>query len=206
MATNSMQEIESGTGAPSHYQESTRLLRELHFLMAEGKGDTDEADRVRDLMDDHWYHLSDQEIRRVRGLSADLYTLSDPPPPRKQLTQQEIEEFNRLAPTALHDKDWDQLLELLRDHPHPLAADSVAIIRAVCWNNLGDRETSFLFLERGITLNPQHLDSLMPCMETLFRSELSQSINSLDDSFRPSQSHPTVSTGKQDGKIGPEVI
>jgi hypothetical protein len=205
MATDAVKEIDRGDGTSSHYQEYVKLLTKLHFLMAEGNGDTEEADQLRDLMDDPWYQMSPQEVHRAEGLSADLYTLVDPPAPVQHVDQQEIDEFHRLASSALHDKDWDQMLELLREHPHPFAADSVAIIRAVCWNNLGDRETSFLFLKRGITLNPQHLDSLMPYMETLFRSEMSQSINSLDDSFRSSQSHPAVSTGKQDEKMGPEV-
>src|SRR5262245_56318392 len=115
MASSDVNEAESGKSTLSHYQESIRLLRELHFLMAEGKGDTEEADRVRDLMDDHWYHLSPQEVRRIEGLSADLYTLVDPPPPPQQLTRAEVDEFDRRAGAAWNNREWDRVLELLRE-------------------------------------------------------------------------------------------
>src|SRR5438105_3018253 len=112
MAVDSQKDLESGKGTPSHYRESVKLLRELHFLMAAGKSETDEADRVRDLMDDHWYQLSPQEIRRIEGLSADLYTLVDPPLPPQQLDQREIDEFNQPSATAAKNNDWDRVLEL----------------------------------------------------------------------------------------------
>jgi hypothetical protein len=154
MTIDSLTEIESGSGkgTPSHYRESVRLLRELHFLMAEGKSETDEADRVRDLMDDHWYRMSPDEIRRVEGLSADLYTLVDPPPPPQQFDQQATDETCRLIEDAWSNQDWDRILELLRDRPHPYPPDRVAFLRAGCWENLGDLETSRLFLERAVSL------------------------------------------------------
>ena len=45
--------------------------------VAAGKGDTDEADTVRDEMDLPWRALSRKEIARLDGLSADLYMLED---------------------------------------------------------------------------------------------------------------------------------
>jgi hypothetical protein len=80
MRVVSLNEIGSSKGTSSHFRESVRLLKELHFLMAEGKSETNEADRLRDLMDEHWYSMSPEEVGRVRGLSADLYTLVDHPP------------------------------------------------------------------------------------------------------------------------------
>jgi hypothetical protein len=135
-----------------------KLLRELHFLMAEGKSETDEADRVRDLMDEHWYQMSPEVIRRVEGLSADLYTLTDPLPPPRELTQQEIDEFNQLSGTAARNHDWDRVLELLRDRPHPYPPDQVAFLRGRCWEHLGDLETARLFLERAVALSPDNAD------------------------------------------------
>jgi hypothetical protein len=81
MPVDILRETESGPGLRSPFQEYVRLLRELHRLIAEGKGDSDEAEQLRDLMDDPWDRMSPEEIRRVRGLSADLYTLTDPQPP-----------------------------------------------------------------------------------------------------------------------------
>ena len=46
MAIDCLKEIDNhGKGTSFHFRESVRLLRELHFLMAEGKSETEEADR-----------------------------------------------------------------------------------------------------------------------------------------------------------------
>jgi hypothetical protein len=177
MTIDSPTQNESGQGIPSHYQESVRLLRELHLLMAEGKSETDEADQVRDLMDDHWYQMSPEEIRRVEGLSADLDTLTDPPPPPRQLTRQENDEFNQLFDTAAQNDAWDRVLELLRDRPHPYPPEQIAFLRARCWENLGDLETARLFLEKAVALSPDNADYRSALME--IRSRLGRSVLAL---------------------------
>ena len=160
MTVDSLNEIDSGKGTSSHFGVSVRLLKELHFLMAEGKSETDEADRVRDLMDEHWYSMSPDEIRRVRGLSADLYTLVDSPLPPEQVAQSEIDEFNQLSANAVKNEDWDRVLELFREHPHSHPPHSVAFIRALAWDKLGDLETSLLFLGRALSLCPNNFEYL----------------------------------------------
>src|SRR5579871_6765907 len=60
-----------------HFVQHEGLLRQLHHLMASGRGDTDEAEAVRCDMDTSWRHLSREEIARLKGLSADLYMLED---------------------------------------------------------------------------------------------------------------------------------
>jgi tetratricopeptide (TPR) repeat protein len=164
MAVDSDTENESDQATPTHYQESVRLLRELHSLMAQGNSETDEADRVRDLMDDHWYQMSPVQIRRVEGLSADLYTLTDLLPPPQQLTQQAIDEFQHLSSTAVRNEDWERLLELLRDRGLPYPPDRVAFLRARCWENLGDLETALLFLEKALALSPDDAEYRLALM------------------------------------------
>ena len=63
MAVDSLKEMESGQGLRSPFREYVRLLRELHRLIAEGKGDSDEAEELRDLMDDRWDQMSPLEWR-----------------------------------------------------------------------------------------------------------------------------------------------
>ncbi|MGP0065869.1 MAG: tetratricopeptide repeat protein [Isosphaeraceae bacterium] len=160
MTVDSLNEIDRSKGSSSHFRESVRLLKDLHFLIAEGKSETDEADRVRDLMDEHWYSMSLDEIRRVEGLSADLYTLADPAPPPQQVAQSDIDEFNQLSANAVKVGDWDRVLELLRERPHPHPPHKVAYIRALAWYKLGDLETSLLFLARAVTLCPGNFEYL----------------------------------------------
>ena len=160
MAIDCLNGAMTGDRASAPYQEYMRLLRDLHVLIAKGRGDSDEADRLRDLMDDPWYQMRPEEIRRVRGLSADLYTLVDPLPLPTQVAQSEIDGSNQLSANAVKEEDWDHVLELLRERPHPHPLHKVAYIRALAWFKLGDLETSLLFLERAVSLNPNNFEYL----------------------------------------------
>jgi len=55
-----------------HYARYVELLSQLHALLREGKGDTAEADALRDQMDEPWSHLTEQEIAQARLLSAKM--------------------------------------------------------------------------------------------------------------------------------------
>jgi tetratricopeptide (TPR) repeat protein len=181
MATDCLTEKATRETASSPLREYVRLLRNLHALIAQGKGDSGEADQLRDLMDDPWYQMSPDEIRRVRGLSADLYTLVDPPSPPQAADPREIAETCRLVEAAWNNKDWDGGLELLRDRPHPYPADRVAFMRAGCWEHLGDLETSRLFLEKAVSLSPSNGYYRIGLLYTLLRlGRLTEAISLAD--------------------------
>jgi hypothetical protein len=55
-----------------HYVEYTRLLRELHALIRGGRGDSEQADEIRDAMDGPWGLLTPAEAELAKKLSADL--------------------------------------------------------------------------------------------------------------------------------------
>ena len=98
--------------SPSYLQ-YVRALRDLHALTMAGRDDSPEADAIRDGMDQPWYDLSEIEQRRIKGLSEDLYSISDPPqeplPSNPQVQGKLIE-----ATEAWQAGRWDQALELLR--------------------------------------------------------------------------------------------
>ena len=54
------------------YVRYKRLLIELHQLIADGKGDDEEAEAVRDQMDTPWYRLSSEETDHIGSLSIGL--------------------------------------------------------------------------------------------------------------------------------------
>ncbi len=45
----------------------------LHQLNLDGKGDSEEADSIRDKMDVWWYNLNPIEIAKINAFSADLH-------------------------------------------------------------------------------------------------------------------------------------
>jgi hypothetical protein len=159
---NNLKETENSQSRLSAFQDYVSLLEDLHFLIAQGKVDTDEADRLRDSMDDFWDRLNPREIQLVRGLSADLYTLVDNPAHEPRVGQDEIVETCRLVGAAWNSKDWPLVLELLRERPHPYPPSQVALMRADCWSNLGDPQTSQLFLQKALSLAPAGNSEQLP--------------------------------------------
>ena len=71
-----------------HFVEYVTLLKQLRELISEGKGESDEADRLRDRMDEPWLHLTQDEIARIDALAAGTDV---------QLTQRESEILRRMA-------------------------------------------------------------------------------------------------------------
>jgi DNA-binding CsgD family transcriptional regulator len=79
-----------------HFLEYLALLRQLHGLISEGKGESEDADRLRDRMDEPWLHLTAEDIARIDKLGAtgDLLRHADVGIP---LTQREREVLCQLA-------------------------------------------------------------------------------------------------------------
>jgi len=49
------------------------LLSKLHVLMTAGKGDDEEADKIRDAMDKPWYKMTKEEQDKVDEISVKMY-------------------------------------------------------------------------------------------------------------------------------------
>jgi tetratricopeptide (TPR) repeat protein len=141
-------------GNSAAYQQFAELLRKLHRVMSEGGGDSPEADAIRDEMDGPWYALSEEEQRRARGLSADLYTLEPESPivhPKESgIFVSDLAEKIRAARDV---RNFDRVLELLRDNPEKISADRAGMLRALCYEQLGDVESSVLFLQGAVEVS-----------------------------------------------------
>src|SRR6266566_2413562 len=113
-----------------HFVQHESLLRRLHELMAAGKGDSDEADAVRDQMDVSWRALSREEIARLDGLSADLYMLEgeevlDPASAQGWTPERLGVELG----SAWNQGEWEKVLSLLRNGPSFIPQDRIAYLR-----------------------------------------------------------------------------
>ncbi len=67
-----------------HYVRYVELLTQLHALVRVGKGDSPEADALRDEMDEPWCQLPAEETAEIRRLSAQLNSQRDVDPPRME--------------------------------------------------------------------------------------------------------------------------
>lgn len=130
-------------------QQYVDLLRALHLLISAGQGDSAEADAIRDRMDEPWRHLDEVQVNRVRGLSADLYSLEADPAHRRELavpTEEDRRKLRELS-AAKERRDHDAILRLLREVEPALEPSMVANLRGTTWLELGFPEIAALFFE-----------------------------------------------------------
>lgn len=151
------------------YLESVRLLKDLHFLMLNGKGDEEAADRIREAMDAPWHRLSPAEMARIRGLSADLYTLGEALSVATTASPIPFQAAEDLQ-AAWNAGEWDQVLVRLRGCSF-LPADKLAYYRGICWMELGDFDTAMLFFQEAYRLNPSNGQHAVAFINALVRLE-----------------------------------
>jgi tetratricopeptide (TPR) repeat protein len=151
-----------------HYVEYTRLLKELHLLAMRREADTAATEAIRDEMDLHWSELNDDEIARVKIMSADLRMIQG------KETFRQVPEHERslewLGP-RLQDaearRDWDTMLTLLRNGPVFLSRDQLASIRGQCYDKLGHPDVALLFVEFAFKFAPQNVVYLVWVVDLL---------------------------------------
>jgi tetratricopeptide (TPR) repeat protein len=140
----------------AHYREYVRLLIALHQLFLRGEAESEAADQIRDQMDEPWKHLKEDEIKRVRGMSADLYSLEeDAPLQHPQVATNADDAFWRALQDARNAEDYELALKLMREQPQNIDAAKAAVLRAICYERLGDAEIAVLFYTAAIKLLPR---------------------------------------------------
>ena len=139
------------------YETVIRGLRRLHELARDGLDEGPEAEAVRDGMDHPWQRLSDAERDRLTGLSADLYSIGEPPgdvqPMDPQARWQLVE-----AIQATETGPWDHALALLRRWGKYLDPALLSWLRGSVWQKAGDPATAALFYEDAARLAPDDDD------------------------------------------------
>ncbi len=119
---------------------------ELHRLIREGLGDTDEADALRDAMHETWDQLSPDDLPIVHGLSADLYSLTGD----ETNNPEHAEPANPpMLAEALRQGDWRQVLEIARRLQHVVDEDIRAYCRARAWAGLGLYDAAIEFIDHA---------------------------------------------------------
>ncbi len=125
-----------------------RLLSQLHQLIRRGADETDEGEELRERMDEPARDLSQEEIYCLKDISADFYTLSDPPwqvQPGSPFAQQEWKELHK----AREARDFVRALDLLRRNQAYLNAQTVAYERGNIWTAVGEKEIAEEFFQRA---------------------------------------------------------
>jgi hypothetical protein len=151
---------------PAYVEYESRLVA-LHALDAQGRGESEEADALRDQMDDLSRRLNRPEKDRLSGLSADLYMLQDaeimePGGPPVDFDQQLRESIDW--------NNWGGILSLLRRRPELIFPSVAAAWRARAYDALGHSGVALLFLDYAFRSTPHDPSYLGLRMMFLCRS------------------------------------
>jgi tetratricopeptide (TPR) repeat protein len=159
-----------------YYLEYEASLKKLHQMLGRGEGDSDEADALRDEMDRSASELSHEEMKRLKGLSADLYMLQDdeiyaPIEPGEDRSARDVEHLQAAVTEAWARRDVVATLELLRKGPTRLTPDQLAYIRARAYEELGHLDTALLFMFYAAERNPEDSNYKWMVLNLLDRPE-----------------------------------
>ena len=147
------------------FSEYMRHLVRLHELIAQGQGDSEEADAIRDQMDWPWSQLNRRQIELADGLAGDLYTLGT----NRSATgwkKPNAEEFVE----AVQREDWASALKFVRRQEASMSPASVASLRGACWARLKQSAVALKFIEESIRLEPPSSETLIWSMFCLIES------------------------------------
>lgn len=147
------------------FSEYLRHLARLHELIAQGQGDSEEADAVRDQMDWPWSQLNRRQIELADGLASDLYTLGTN---RSAigLKHPNAEEFAE----SVHREDWAGALKFIRRQESSMSPASVAGVRGACWARLKQPEVALKFIEESNRLELPSTETVIWHMFCLIES------------------------------------
>jgi hypothetical protein len=145
-------------------------LIQLDQLMAEGRGDSIEADTLRDQMDESWYRMSSDELDIARQVSADLYTLHDDSLVRHP------RDFNVYSSTlaselanSMANGQYLRALRLMQDRPSEISVERAALFRAILYRAMGLPEIARKFFEQVAPPAKESLANNLPLMGFLWQ-------------------------------------
>ncbi|HVC97275.1 MAG TPA: hypothetical protein VND64_26580 [Pirellulales bacterium] len=145
--------------ANPHYREYLHQLTRLHELIADGKGNSNEANAVREKLEQHVGHLNEREYRRAEGLCEDIYTLVEDEPPAGAPSMQRFAQDLAKDLNANWGRDWDRVLDLLREGAGFIPLDMASYARGRSWDEFGEPEIARLFFARAAVSSKRDLVS-----------------------------------------------
>jgi tetratricopeptide (TPR) repeat protein len=134
------------------------LLLAVHDLIAQGKGDTEEAEALADKMDGPWHAMTEADRGVVRGLSRDLYALAEGGGKQVEMSAFERLQWSERAKAAFAafvEGSYDRVLELLcAPFPADVPRFMIPFVQARCWEKLGLLNVAIRFMKVAERFDP----------------------------------------------------
>ena len=157
------------------------LLRRLHRLFVGGRGDSQEADELRDAMDGPWDELTTEQREIVSGLAADLNSIRRGVPASAVAWQGTLAENERALSRSYQAGNWHDVLKYLRRLVAFRRPALVAYLRGRAWSNWLDDDTAILFFEHALSLEPDNKTIAYATLQCLARVNLPKAVQRADE-------------------------
>lgn len=138
------------------YLEYVRLLSALHHLIRGGTDETPPGEVLRDRMDRPGSRLSPEEVVSVNGISADFYSLIDPPPTAVLSPTASFEADLRAALEARDRRDFGRALDLVRKCAPYIEPAALSHLRGTIWGEAGESWPAVPFFQHAAQLDPKN--------------------------------------------------
>lgn len=135
---------------------SVSALITLHDLIKSNQGDGHEADGVRERLADFDCHLTENEYKRLKYLSADFATLYRTESGNKAELARELSTTN----------DPFKFLDILRECAAVFPPNQVAVLRASVWDRLLGPEVGLVFRLKAYEIDPNDSHNAMIILTT----------------------------------------
>jgi len=174
-----------------NYLAVVRGVRDLHRLSIEGQDEAPEADAIRDATDAPWEALTEVERRRIRGLSEDLYSISNPDERSDRPSDPKVQSNLIDVLIARKSGQWDRALDVLRKWGQYIPPSVLSCLRGSIWLESGDPETASLFYAHASHLEPHNGNYLALVLHSLDLAgseealERAEGILARDESYPP---------------------
>ena len=153
-----------------HFLDYLRFLHRLHRLIRANADETPEGEALREQMDKVGANLAAEEVDCLNALSADFYTLGEPPrqvPPSSLTAREELKK----GLDARDARDYVQALALLRKNQLYRDAAATAYLRGTIWAAVGENAVAVDFFHRAHELAPENGNYGFLWLDALWRDQ-----------------------------------
>ena len=137
------------------YREYADIQLRRHFLLIDGKGESEEAGEIEERLSVLWEGMDDTQRRSLNGIAADLNWLrrrGTPPPKGRDISDVTEAELHELQ-AAQDGEDWYAILHYLRVCAPAVPRDILAYSRATCYHKLDFPQISIALADLTVELS-----------------------------------------------------
>lgn len=175
-------------GSPNYRQVLRGYLR-LHQLTALDRDESLDADAVRDSLDLPWRALTADERTRVQGLSADLFSISEPIADGSKEMNPQAQKNLAEALEAKQRGEWEPALGLLRRWSEHIAPALLSYLRGGIWLESGYPEVAVVFYEHAAKLEPDSSNYAVLFLHSLEQSHPARAKDEASQVLRDPEKH-----------------